>query len=188
MDKSGPGMCQQFCDIIDRIEAKYDCKVIYFVTDADGGSKKGRELLGKQRIYLILPSRWAHPFPLILGDYFKVHKFAAETAEMTTALIGWISNHGKVRKIFDTAQRDISKDRLGYVLVLVYLVANLTRWTTHYIAFKRVFRLQDALQLAVMESRGAIISAQVGAAKGAEKITFIAEANRFFDMIMDPKF
>ncbi|KAJ6607539.1 hypothetical protein B0H10DRAFT_548655 [Mycena sp. CBHHK59/15] len=52
MDKSGPGMCCQFCDIIDRIEAKYDCKVIYFVTDADGGSKKGRELLGKQRIYL----------------------------------------------------------------------------------------------------------------------------------------
>ncbi|KAJ6624566.1 ribonuclease H-like domain-containing protein [Mycena sp. CBHHK59/15] len=188
MDKSGPGMCRQFCDIIDRIEAKYDCKVIYFVTDADGGSKKGRELLGKQRIYLILPSCWAHQFQLILGDYFKVHKFAAQTAEMTTALIGWINNHGKVRKIFDQAQRDISKDRLGYVLIIVYLVANLTRWTTHCIAFMRVFRLQDALQLAVMQSRGAIVLAQVGAAKGAEKIAFTAEANKFCDMIMDPKF
>ncbi|KAJ7877330.1 ribonuclease H-like domain-containing protein [Mycena leptocephala] len=165
MDKSGPGMCKQFCDIIDRLEAKYGCKVIYFVTDADGGSKKGRVLLGKQRLYLILPSCWAHQFQLILGDYFKVNKFAAQTAEMTTALIGWINNHGKVRKIFDLARRTISKDRLGFVIVLAYLVANLTRWTTHCIAFMRVFRLQDALQFA-MQSRGAIISAHPEVAAG----------------------
>ncbi|KAJ7882909.1 ribonuclease H-like domain-containing protein [Mycena leptocephala] len=188
IDKSGPGMCKQFCDIIDRLEAKYGCKVIYFVTDADGGSKKGRVLLGKQRLYLILPSCWAHQFQLILGDYFKVNKFAAQTAEMTTALIGWINNHGKVRKIFDLAQRTISKDRLGFVIVLAYLVANLTRWTTHCIAFMRVFRLQDALQFAVMQSRGAIISAHVGAAKGAEKLAFADEAAKFCDMILDPRF
>jgi hypothetical protein len=60
MDKSGPGMCREFADIIDRLERKYGCIVIYFVTDADGGSKKGRVLLGKERPYLILPSCWAH--------------------------------------------------------------------------------------------------------------------------------
>jgi hypothetical protein len=34
--------------------------VIYLTTDADGGSKKGRILLGKERPWLILPSCWAH--------------------------------------------------------------------------------------------------------------------------------
>jgi len=48
MDKSGPGMCKQFGEIIDRIEAKYGCVVVYLITDADGGSKKGRQLLGKE--------------------------------------------------------------------------------------------------------------------------------------------
>ncbi|KAJ7504687.1 hypothetical protein B0H11DRAFT_1905295 [Mycena galericulata] len=104
MDKSGPGMCQQFAEIIDRIETKDGCIIIHFITDADGGSKKGRVLLGKERRYLILPSCWAHQFQLILGDYFKVHKFAAAMAETATALIGWINNHEKLRKIFDSAQ------------------------------------------------------------------------------------
>ncbi|KAJ6552527.1 hypothetical protein B0H10DRAFT_1968382 [Mycena sp. CBHHK59/15] len=184
MDKSGPSMCQQFCDIIDRVEAKYDCIIIYFVTDANSGSKKGRQLLGKKCGYLILPSCWAHQFQLILADYLKVNKFGAQTAEMTTALIGWINNHGKVRKIFDRAQQTISLDRLGCVLILAYLIANLTRWTTHCIAFMRVFRLQDALQFAVMQSRSAIIAAQVGAAKGAEKDAFTAEADKFCNLLM----
>ncbi|KAJ7724310.1 ribonuclease H-like domain-containing protein [Mycena maculata] len=188
MDKSGPGMCRQFAEIIDRIETKYGCIIIYFITDADGGSKKGRVLLGKERRYLILPSCWAHQFQLILGDYFKVHKFAAATAETATALIGWINNHGKLRKIFDSAQEHVSKDRLNRVLVISYLVANLTCWTTHCIAFMRLLRLQEALQWGVMGSRGAIIAAQVGAAKGAEKIAFAEEAERYCTLIQDPTF
>ena len=129
-------------------------------------------------------------FQLILGDYFKVNKFAADTAESATALIGWINNHGKVRKIFDAAQAAITLDRLKFVLVIAYLVANMTRWTTHCIAFMRLFRLQDALQLAVMQSRGAIVDAQVGAAKRADKIAFTEEANHFCDLslIMDARF
>jgi hypothetical protein len=51
-----------------------------------------------------------------------------------------------------------------------------------------IFRLQNALQFAVMQSRGAIISAQDGAAKGVEKIAFADEAAKFCDMILDPKF
>jgi hypothetical protein len=127
-------------------------------------------------------------FQLILGDYFKVHTFAATTAGMATDLIGWINNHGKVRKIFDAAQDKISRDRLGHTLVLAYLVATLTRWTTHCIAFMRLFRIQDSLRLAVMQKRGAIIAAQVGAAKGGDKIVFMEEANYFCDLITQTSF
>ena len=74
-------------------------------------------------------------FQLTLGDYFKEYPMAQEIAEQATDLIGWINNHGKVRKIFDDAQKQVSKDRINRELVLAYLVANLTRWTTHCTAF-----------------------------------------------------
>ncbi|KAJ7667281.1 hypothetical protein B0H17DRAFT_1210361 [Mycena rosella] len=68
----------------------------------------------------------------------------AVIAEDATALIAWINNHGK---------KVISQDRLGSIVILAYLVANLTRWTTHFIAFFRLFLLRAALQLAVLQNR-----------------------------------
>ncbi|KAJ7804713.1 hypothetical protein B0H13DRAFT_2388196 [Mycena leptocephala] len=97
---------------------------------------------------------------LVRRGYFKVYHYAAEISDQATGLIGWINNHGKVRVIFDNAQRELSPDRVGRVLILAYLVANLTRWTTHCIAFLRLLILQEYLQFAVLRDRGAIIAAQ----------------------------
>jgi hypothetical protein len=58
--KDGPALCKQFAVIIDFIEKKYKCKVIYFVTDVDGGSLKGCKLLQKLCPWLFVPSCWAH--------------------------------------------------------------------------------------------------------------------------------
>ncbi|KAJ7257399.1 ribonuclease H-like domain-containing protein [Mycena rebaudengoi] len=156
-DKGGPGMCKMFGDIIDRTEVKYNCIIVYFITDADGGSKKGRILLGKERAYLILPSCWAHQFQLVLGDYFKVNKFAAQTAERE--IIAVLAEHTLTLQTV--------------TLILAYLMANMTRWTTHCIAFMRLFRLEESL---------------VGRATGAEKDAFVTEANTFCDLIMDRTF
>jgi hypothetical protein len=125
---------------------------------------------------------------LILGDYFAVYIFAAEIAESATSLIGWLNNHGKVRKMFDDAQAQISLDRTGHPVVLAYLVANLTRWTTHCIAFIRLLRVQDALKLEVMQHRSAIIKAQVGAAISTEKRCLTEDAEKHCDLIADSAF
>jgi hypothetical protein len=66
--------------------------------------------------------------------------------------------------MFDKAQAQISLDRTGHSVVLAYLVANLTRWTTHCVAFIRLLRVSDALKLEVMQHRSGLIKAQVGAA------------------------
>ena len=65
-------------------------------------------------------------FQLTLRDYFKEYPMAQEIAEQATDLIGWINNHGKVWKIFDDTQKQVSKDRINKELVLTYLVVNLT--------------------------------------------------------------
>ncbi|KAJ6607318.1 hypothetical protein B0H10DRAFT_2227978 [Mycena sp. CBHHK59/15] len=188
LNKDGPALCEQFGAMIDRVEVKYGCIIIYFTTDADGGRKKGCQLLGIKRPWLILPSCWAHQFQLILGDYFKVNDMAAVIAEDATAIISWINNHGKVRKIFDEAQKTISLDRLGKIIILAYLVANITRWTTHFIAFCRLFLLRAALQLAVLQNRSAIIAAEVGTATSMEGVCLREDAKQFCTLIEDSSF
>ncbi|KAJ7922735.1 hypothetical protein B0H13DRAFT_2408019 [Mycena leptocephala] len=204
LSKDGPALCKQFADMIARVEAEYKCYIIFFMTDADGGSKRGGHFWGRNGRGYLSPlvghtrsvllgvlyqysCRTLQQFQLILGDYFKVYPYAAEIAETATGLIAWINNHGKVRKIFDGVQAELSKDRLGHVLVLAYLVANLTRWTTHCIAFLRLLVLREYLQFAVMQSRGAIIAVQVGAAKSTEGER-LKEAIHYCDLISDPAF
>ncbi|KAJ6615675.1 hypothetical protein B0H10DRAFT_2220156 [Mycena sp. CBHHK59/15] len=117
-----------------------------------------------------------------------VYPYGAEIGEKAMSLIAWINNHGTVRKIFDTVQEQLSKDRLERVVVLAYVVANLTRWTTHCIAFLRLLFLREYLQFAVLQSRGAIIAAQVGAAKSTEAERLKEEAIYFCDLISDAEF
>ncbi|KAJ7784179.1 ribonuclease H-like domain-containing protein [Mycena metata] len=185
--KDGPSQCENFAKMIDRVELKYGCFVIYLTTDANGGSKKGRILLGKQRPWLILPSCWAHQFQLILGDYFKVNDTATYIAEDATGLIAWINNHSRVRMIFDEAQRTITQNA-GRILVLAYFVANLTRWTTHFVAFMRLFLMREALEVAVLQNRAAIIAAQVGAAVSTDAARLKEDAEKYCALIRDRNF
>ncbi|KAJ6629669.1 ribonuclease H-like domain-containing protein [Mycena sp. CBHHK59/15] len=178
-NKDGVALCKLFGEMIDRVQLLYACLFIFFGTDADGGSRNGRYRLGKLRPWLFVPSCWAHQFQLILGDYFKVFAYAAEIAEKATGLIGWINNHGKVRKIFDAVQAQLTQERFNRIIVLAYLVANLTRWTTHCVAFLRLLVLQEYLRFAVMQNRGAIVTAQVGAAKSTEAERLREEAEEY---------
>lgn len=113
---------------------------------------------------------------------------AQGVSETATGLIGWINNHGKVRVLMDKSQETISMDRLQRVVVLAYLVANMTRWTTHCTAFIRLLALKAALRLAVMQNRAAIIAAQVCAATGAKARELTADAEHWCDVVDDPMF
>ena len=59
-NKDGPGMADYFEEVIDRVEGKYGCTVIYFTTDSDGGAKKGRLLLQERRPWMLVPQCFAH--------------------------------------------------------------------------------------------------------------------------------
>ena len=64
--KDGPALCHLFMDIITRLQLLYICFVYYFVTDADGGSKKGRNLLGVECPWILTPSCFAHQVRYLL--------------------------------------------------------------------------------------------------------------------------
>jgi hypothetical protein len=70
-------------------------------------------------------------FQLTLHNYFKESPAVSKAAEEATNLLGWLLNHQHIHSIFDDAQALQNNGK-----VLVYLIANLTRWTTHYAAFR----------------------------------------------------
>ncbi|KAG6894099.1 hypothetical protein C0993_012368, partial [Termitomyces sp. T159_Od127] len=122
-------------------------------------------------------------FQLIAGDYFLVNEEGAMIAEKATNLIGWILNHGLVHSIFDAVQSANSGK------VLAFLIANITRWSTHFIAFDCLQDLKTSLQLAVFTWRNDIIAAQVGAKKNQKKKRKLSDdATQNCDMIEDGGF
>ncbi|KAJ7195384.1 hypothetical protein GGX14DRAFT_377173 [Mycena pura] len=185
-NKDGKSMATFFATVISEVEERYSCYVVYFVTDADGGSKKGRMILLTTRPDLFLPSCFGHQSNLIVVDYFKVSPFALEIAEELIALVNWINNHDKVRDIFDRAQQSVSADEnQGRITVVTYIIANMTRWTTHATAFLRILRLKRSLTQAAILNETAIVNAQVGAAKSTEKVRLETEARAMIAQIVD---
>ncbi|KAJ7237891.1 ribonuclease H-like domain-containing protein [Mycena haematopus] len=155
--KDGASMCLAF-------------EVILFCCDNDGGSLRGRKDLNLKRPWLIIAPCCAHQGELMLGDYLSVNERAADVAEQATDLIHWIIGHDRVRKIFDDAQFEKN------FKIVAYLLANLTRWTTHYLAFQRLLHLKTPLRYAAFLYRNEIIAAQVGAEKNRKAVDKMADA------------
>ncbi|RDB26066.1 hypothetical protein Hypma_006483 [Hypsizygus marmoreus] len=164
--KDGTSICIAFEEMIDKAEDIYGVCIVAFCCDNDGGSQRGRKDLVLKRPWLFGPLCCAHQFQLILGNYFLENKEAAEIAEEATELIGWIFNHGRVRCVFNETQADIS---IPPGKVLAFLVANMTCWNTHFIAFNRLYDLKDPMRRAVISRRQDIVAAQVGAEKNCQK-------------------
>jgi hypothetical protein len=93
-----------------------------------------------------------------------------------------VNGHGYVRVIFDEVQQSQTRK------VLTYLVANMTRWTTHSVAFLRIEDLKDSLQLAAYSRKADIIAAQVGKETGSKGAELRAEAEEYVNLIRNEDF
>ncbi|KAJ7931944.1 hypothetical protein B0H13DRAFT_1857362 [Mycena leptocephala] len=137
----------------------------------------------QKRPWLLVVPCCAHQGQLMLGDYFAINDVASDVAEQATEAIHWISGHDRVKKIFDDAQ--FTKN----FTVLVYLMANITRWNTHYLAFQRLISLKIPIRHAVYLQREEIVRAQVGAEKNKKAIAKItAAANKQCDVLESNEF
>ncbi|KAF8150044.1 ribonuclease H-like domain-containing protein [Crassisporium funariophilum] len=184
--KDGPSMCLAFEGMIEKAEDTYGVVITAFCCDNDGGSQRGRKDLVLSQPWLFGPPCCAHQFQLILGGYFLVNLEAAATAKQATDLIGWVLNHGRVQSIFDESQAEHS---VPPGKVYMFLVANLTRWTTHLTAFVRLCDLKTPMQRAVISRKQDIIDAQVGAERNRQKRQKLEDdATEHCDLIDDGAF
>ncbi|KAF7342787.1 DUF659 domain-containing protein [Mycena sanguinolenta] len=161
--KDGESLVRQFEEMIDAAERKLGCNIIAFLTDNDGGSKRGRTLLAAIRLYLLTFPCCAHQGQLILGDYLKENEEAATLMGELIDFVNWLNSHDKVRDIFDAKQQET------FGKILAYLLPNLTRWTTHLIAAIRFEFLKGPIRAAILNHRDEIVKAQVGAETNPRK-------------------
>ncbi|KAF8163867.1 ribonuclease H-like domain-containing protein, partial [Mycena galopus ATCC 62051] len=168
--KDGESLKQQFEAMIDKAEKDLGCIVISFLTDNDGGSKRGRILLGAARLWLLIFPCCAHQGQLILADYIRENDEAAVLIGELIDFVNWLNSHDKVRDIFDIKQQEACGK------VLAYLLPNLTRWTTHLVAAIRFAFLKGPIRTAVLNQRDDIVKAQIGAETNARKRLALEEA------------
>ncbi|PBK94194.1 hypothetical protein ARMGADRAFT_1098847 [Armillaria gallica] len=169
-----------FEEMIDRAERVYRCIPVDVVTDGDGGSQRGQDLLSTKRPWIFTPPCSSHQFQLILGDYFKESEIGATIAEQATDLTGWILGHQRVKSIFDRAQEFKNNGK-----VWAYLVANLTRWSTHSLSFNRLIILKPSLRYAVAIGEEEIVDTQVGVEKDRRKRDKLAKKAKDHCKIID---
>ncbi|KAH9981889.1 hypothetical protein BJV74DRAFT_797695 [Russula compacta] len=161
--KDGPSMCKAFSDMIDKAKKDYELIV--------SGQLKITD-------YRMTVDFW----PTMLCPSESPE--AANGAANATEVIRWILNHQYVQAIFDEAQ-SMKNDGT----VLAYLVANLTHWTTHFVAFNHLYHLKVPLRQAVILNCDKIVSAQVRAEKNrrtCKKLT--GDANKNCDLIKSTEF
>ena len=162
-------MAERFAEMIDLAEEKWGCIVVAFLTDNDGGSKKGRKILGEIRAWLLLFPCCSHQGQLILAEYLRENPKAAQIFEELIESVNWINSKDKVRDIFDKTQLELVEKMLAYIL------PNLTRWTTHLVAALRFVSVKGAIRGAILNKRDAIVAAHVGAESNLRKRTEMRE-------------
>ncbi|KAE9395217.1 hypothetical protein BT96DRAFT_1044832 [Gymnopus androsaceus JB14] len=114
-----------------------------FTADASGESRKAWKLLVQQQPSLVAPDCFAHQINIIVGDYFKVDKGFMKFSKQATELITWIQSKTYVLALIQDAQVSAN------VPVVTVIRAVLTRWTSHYLAFRRLLEMQATLEFTI---------------------------------------
>ncbi|KAH9079140.1 hypothetical protein EDB83DRAFT_2178078, partial [Lactarius deliciosus] len=92
---------------------------------------------------------------LIVGDYFKAESIYVKHSKMASELISWLRSKTYVLACLRQIQTQYRKPPLTVIRAV------LTRWTAHYLAFKRLLELQLALRALVTQDAMASSNQQV---------------------------
>ncbi|KAF7974572.1 hypothetical protein HWV62_11944 [Athelia sp. TMB] len=158
--------------VIQEVEARFGVRVVAVCTDASGECRKARRELLKKYPYLIIN--------LVVGDYFGQNAVILKITKQANDLITWLRSKtlllGMIREI---------RDKLG-LSPLSVLWAVITRWTAHYLAFRRLLELEPSLRAVIskddMQQNPAKKAVVIGDAKPKRR------ARRMVKIIQNPLF
>ncbi|KAH9046941.1 hypothetical protein EDB84DRAFT_1557976 [Lactarius hengduanensis] len=125
------------------VNSEWKVTVVAFTMDASGESRKARKLLLARFPHLVCPDCFAHQVNLIVGDYFKAESIYVKHSKMASDLISWLCSKTYVLARLREVQTQSGKPPLTVICAV------LTRWTAHYLAFKRLLELQLPLRALV---------------------------------------
>ncbi|THU78266.1 hypothetical protein K435DRAFT_824147 [Dendrothele bispora CBS 962.96] len=145
--KTAENLLKLMREVIQELEKNWHVNVVAFTTDASGEARKARKLLLRERPDLITPDCFAHQVNLVVGDYMKVNKGFLLYSKAATELITWLRSKTFLLAMLRETQQQ------HHLPVLTIIRAVLTRWTAHYLAYRRLLDVWLALKYVVAEDQ-----------------------------------
>ncbi|KAH9015497.1 hypothetical protein EDB84DRAFT_1567670 [Lactarius hengduanensis] len=130
--KTADNLFDLMLEVLGRLQSEWKVTVVAFTTDASGESRKARKLLLARFPHLVCPDCFAHQVNLIVGDYFKAESIYVKHSKMASDLISWLCSKTYILARLREVQTQSGKPPLTVICAV------LTRWTAHYLAFKRL--------------------------------------------------
>ncbi|GLB45662.1 hypothetical protein LshimejAT787_2500540 [Lyophyllum shimeji] len=125
--------------------------VVAWCTDAGGESAKMRRLLNVRMPWIITLDCWCHQINLIVGDIFKVKNAFVRCMEGAIEVIKWFNNHSRALGKL----KDVQRQKFQKVWCLILPV--LTRWTSHYLAIRRLLELEIAFKQLLLDDKDDVL-------------------------------
>ncbi|KAH7919498.1 hypothetical protein BV22DRAFT_1090514, partial [Leucogyrophana mollusca] len=139
-------------NVMEDVQKNWGVNVVAITSDASGESRAARKRLVKQFPWLVAPDCYAHQINLIVGDYFKapVVTIYKDYTKKATELITWLRSKTIVLSLLRDIQVALNQSAQRH-RVLSVIRAVLTRWTAHFLAFRRLLDLKWALDILVKQ-------------------------------------
>jgi hypothetical protein len=175
-------------EVYNKLKNEWGVVVVGLVTDASGEARKARRLFARKYPFLIVLDCYSHQVSifariikvlvsdlvvkvnLIVGDYFKSGSEVLMYTDLATQLITWLR----------------SKSRILAHLPLSVLRAVLSRWTAHYVAYRRLLQLYPSLKGLVLsdltkhDAEKVLVSGDSASKRKAREMVAVIETPLFW--------
>ncbi|QRW11557.1 hAT family dimerization protein [Ceratobasidium sp. AG-Ba] len=155
----------------------YGVEWVGWCTDGSSESKKARRLLFNEMPETINPDCAAHQINLLVADYFKIKEDFVSQASKAQDIIKWFNNHSRALEWL----REEQKHTMQKILALLYPI--LTRWTSVYMALKRLLDCMPAFRALMLTHTRQDFCEIAGTDRKARE-----RAVRIYDLINDGNF
>ncbi|KDQ21329.1 hypothetical protein BOTBODRAFT_123015, partial [Botryobasidium botryosum FD-172 SS1] len=132
-------------------------------SDASGESRAARSRLLAQMPHLLVVDCYSHQIQLIVGDYLKKNPTVSLHIQQLTDVANWFNNHSFALGLLAREQATTR------TIILVLLMPNLTRWTTHSLSVDRFLDLEGDLKSVVAKQEANLVVAAGTKAKAKAK-------------------
>jgi hypothetical protein len=167
-------------EVKEHVETDWGIILVAVTSDASGESSRARRDLVKEFPSILGPDCYAHQINRVVYDYFAQPSTSILLgyADTATELITWLRSKTFVLGLIRAIQeRNVSAKMLAVIRAV------LTRWTAHYLAFKRLLELRWVLEQMLRDDRGALESQIIIGTSDAK-----AKARKMFSIIDDSAF
>ncbi|EPQ50345.1 hypothetical protein GLOTRDRAFT_50634 [Gloeophyllum trabeum ATCC 11539] len=125
--KNAENLLVMIREVINIVENEWGIIVVAITSDCGGDSRAAHKAIVQENTRLVGPDCYAHQINLIVGDYFKVSAWFFIYSEKADQRI-WSRTLAVVRAV-------------------------LTRWTSHFLAYRRLLEIKNPLEILASDPR-----------------------------------